>query len=360
MYKKVLAASIVAASLFLSGCGEESTSCRFNVQADLDEGNFDSAITALNGSCKDAFTASDRYFNLASAYMGKSGFGAIDVVNMVLDSSDSNDSAFSALTRSVSENKKESSLEYLAEAKTYFLLSANPDANKSSVTTAVCDVNSSDTRIDNACFYVGFAQTFQATTTVTYLTKDVDGLVDSINDNNKNETPIDMKASLDALSWATGATSLPNGSTITASAITIEGKAYKHLVVLQNGESFYRLADASAPSTESSTLVTNGYCDIDGNKSNCEGIEKADGSIIENAPVECYACPVGGDNNSTNVANLLVNALNGGTDVLSSVTDDEDIHKSIDEFVQDITGDSNAKAGDVNVTLEQVLNYLNK
>jgi len=372
MYKKMIATSMVAASLFFAGCGEDSTTCRFDVQDAIDSGNFDTAISKLDGECAAAFSASDRYFNLATAYMGKAGFGAIDVVNMVLDSGNTNNDAFSSLMRSVNGQRNDQSLALLNKAQTYFLLSADPQATAATVTPAVCDTNTTDSRIENACFYVGFNQTFQATTTITYLTNDVDTLVDAVNSGNAGvaTTPLDMQASLDALAWATGTSPLPNGSTITPSDVNISGSMYKHLIVDINDtnsvtHTFYRLADATAPSAASSTVITDGYCDADGNRTACLGIEdNTTGEIITaNLPTtySCYACPVVIDGNNTqSIAGLLVDTLNGGTDVLASVSNDADIQSSIDEFIQNITGDSNATAGDVNITIDQILNYLNK
>ncbi len=371
MYKKILATSMVAASLFFTGCGEDSASCRFDVQNDMDLGNFDAAIAKLDGACASSFSASDRNFNLATAYMGKAGFGAIDVVNMVLDSNDGNDDAFSTLTRSVSENKNDQSLELLDKAQTYFLLSIKPDANVSTLSTSMCDTNVTDSRVENACFYVGFNQTFQATTTITYLTNDVDTLVNSLNDTtNTTETPLDMKASLDALAWATGTSPLPNNSVVSATGVTIKGVNYAHLNVDINDtnnvtHTFFRLAQNMTQGVTNSTVITDGYCTSDGNKTACTGIEDPTTGEISSptaAPANiCYACPVTVDGNNTqSIAELLVDTLNGGTDVLVNVADDEDIQESIDEFIQDITGNPNATSKDVNISITDILNYLNK
>jgi len=369
MYKKVIATSMVVASLFFAGCGDDTTSCRFDVQSDLDLGRFDDAIAQLDGACADAYTPSDRYFNLATAYMGKAGFGALDVVTMVLDADTDDEDAFASLTRSVNEHKNDDSLELLAKAQTYYLQSINPDANVSTLTTDICDVNDTNqtnTRIDNACFYIGFNQTFQATATITYLTDDVDTLVASINDSSDSSTastPLDMQASLDALSWATGG----DATNVTAESVTILGNSYAHLEVTEgdNGEyTFYRLAKSATPSAENSTVITNGYCDVDGNKTVCEGIENNVTGDINTALANasgCYACPVVVDGNGTqDVAQLLVDSLNGGTDTIINVSDDEDLQESLDEFVQNITDDPNAKAGETQVTLEQILEYLNQ
>jgi len=362
MYKKILATSMVTATLLFVGCGEDSTSCRFEVQNDLDTGNFDAAISALEGACATAFTQSDRYFNLASAYMGKSGFGAIDVVSIMLDSDNGNDDAFASFTKSVGNSASDSSLAYLDTAKKYYLLSVNPDLNLTNVNIkALCDANvtSGNSRMENACFYIGFNQTFQATTTITYLTKDVDTLVESIN-NDQNNTPLDMQASLYALALATdGNYTLPNNSNITATAVTIMNSPYAHLKVNINDSSsnlhtFYRLAKNTTRDANS-TVITHGYCTSDGNRTACEGIENPDGSINDLTKA-CYACPVVTDGNNTqDIAQLLVDTLNGGTDVLGSVSDDQDIKDSIADFKEDITG-----SRDGNVTLDKILDYLNK
>jgi hypothetical protein len=361
MYKKIFATSLVAASLLLSGCGEDSTSCRFDVQNDLDTGAFDRAIEALNGECATSFNDSDRYFNLASAYMGKANFGAIDVVNLLLDVDDEADDAFASFTRSVDEYKDDTSLEYLGKAQEYFLRAINPDANVSTLTTSVCDSSSdfNDSRISNACFYIGFNQTIQATTTVTYLTNDVDSFASAL-ESDSEEVPLDMQVSVDALAWATGST-LANGSTVTASDVNISGNVYKHLELVNNGLTFYRLATANAPASDASTLITDGYCDSDGNKTVCEGIEDNATGAITDTTLACYACPVTlGDGSGQNIAELLVDTLNGGTDAIGGVTNDEDIQDGVDDFIRDIKGlDADANVSNVDVTIDDILQYLN-
>ena len=84
----------------------------------------------------------------------------------------------------------------------------------------------------------------------------------------------------------------------------------------------------------------------------------ADGDINTSNPAAatCFACPVVTDGNNTqDIAQLLVDTLNGGTDVLGSVSDDQDIKDSIADFKESITGDSNGT-----VTLQDILDYLNK
>ncbi|WP_304545975.1 hypothetical protein [Sulfurimonas microaerophilic] len=352
MYKKVISVSMLTASLLFSGCGNDETSCRIDVQQSIDEGDFTTAISKLEGECSTTFSDSDKYFYLASAYMGQSGFGVSDAVSMVVTASDSvGGNTFSAFMQSVNENKSANALPLLDKSATYFLLSIDPNA-----TIADCTNDANRTqREDNACLYVGFNQAITTATSMTYLTSDVDTLVASI-EGSTGTTPDDMKASLDAIAWATNST-LPNGSVINDFNVTINGTDYKHLEVsVVGGGTFYRLASSTSPSdTNGSTIVTSGYCDLNGSTTLCEGIENLDGSINDTT-LECYACPVDfGNGDTKDMTQLLVDALNGGTDAISGVIDDPDIQQSIDEFKTDM----NVNA-DANVTIQDILNYLNQ
>ena len=360
MYKKLLTSSALVASLLLTGCGEQDTNtdCRIDIQLAIDKSDFDGAVALLDGKCSTALEDSDKNFALATAYMGKAGFSAIDVVNSVLDSTDAGGDAFSTLALSIDSGKNDSTLTYLDMAKNYYLKSVSPDLN-----TSVCDTSSTDTRILNACFYIGFSQTIQATTTLTYLTKDVNTLVDSIN--NATTTPLDMQASTDALAWAVGISPLPNNSSINSSAIQINSQNYTHVeVTLPSGEVFYRLADSAAPSATSSTIVTDGYCDTNGDKTPCDGIENTDGSIDTTltAASSCYACPltISSTTPAPTVVDSLIKTLNAGLDVIVSTTTDGDIQNTLDTYIQDITGDPTATVQNTDLNVSQILDYLNK
>lgn len=365
MLKKVLATSSVALSLILSGCGDNSSStCRMDVQLALDNGDYTQAIDALDGSCSSAFTQSDKNYNLATAYMGKAGLSASDVLKIIIDSDNTsgsgNDNTFSTFISSFNRDKMPDATVYLQDAQNYYLKSIGGDEN--STINSLCsqaDLNSSDsTRLSSACLYLGFNQTLQTVNTITLLTGNVDALVSSL-DSNSNTAPLDMQASLDALSWATSTNTVPNNFTITPSNVTInEHNLIALSLVSPSGETFYRLAQSDVRDSKNSTILTDGYCDVNGNEDKCRGIANSDGSIdITNpAAASCYACPVDFGNNSTqNVADLLVNTLNGGTDAIANVSNDPDIMDSVNNFKTDLNVSDNA-----NVTVQDVLNYLNK
>jgi len=360
MYKNIALSSVFVISLLFSGCGESDTTCRIDVQNAIDDGQFDTAIGLLEGSCATAYSDSDLNLNLATAYMGKSGFGVSDVVDMIITSNDTTGDAFSNFLVSVDAFKQADSLPLLDRSNNYYLASI-AEANKTT-SQELCSLaelsTTTDSRRINVCLYVGFNETIKAANTITYLTGDINTLVDSIN-NGTNTTPLDLQASLDALSWAIGATPLPNGSAVTPLDVNISGRSYAHLVVTNTGGStstFYRLAKSSTPDVNNSTVVTDGYCDVNGSKDACIGMEDNITGAITNPIAGCYACPVLFDNpDSGNIAQLLVDTLNNGTDTIIAVTDDPDIQSAVTDFTLEITG-----SADGNVTVNDILNYLNQ
>ncbi|WP_457745083.1 hypothetical protein [Sulfurimonas sp.] len=360
MYKKIILALLVVISLVFSGCGDSDTTCRIDVQKALDKGNYDKVISDLNGVCSGAYTTSDLNMNLAAAYMGKSGYSVSDVADMLINSDNNGGDSFTSFLSSVDAKKTADSLPLLSTANEYFLKAiANGSIDKSTVLCSLSRINNSnDSRVTNACLYIGFNLTIQASNTITYLTGNIDTLISSINDDT-NTTPYDMRASLDALAWSMGL----NDPTITDPAITdkeitIDGNPFTHIKVdYTNHGTFYRLAK-STNNDNNTTVITDGYCDSDGNKTACAGIENSDGSIDINNPLSssCYACPVLLDKNATlGVAQLLVDTLNNGADTIAAVSNDPDISNSIDDFKEEITG-----SRDGTVTIDDIIKYLQK
>lgn len=361
--KKLLSVSAVAAIMLLGGCGNQDASCRIDVQKDIDTGNFDAAVAKLEGSCKTAYNESDRLYNLAAAYMGKAGYSVSDVIKVMVDANNNNaNNSFTTFINDINKNRRSGSLDLLAQAKSYFLRSIDPSvANVQTLFTQYCESNNSTSgsRASNACFYVGFNDVIRTSVTVSQLTKDLNTTLAAIDAGNNGQVPLDMQVSVDALAWAAGK-SVQNGSTIMPQNVTtIKGQSYRPLVITNNGETFYRLADDAAPSATSSTILTDGYCSADGNKSACTGIEKSDGSIDTTkiaAGVTCYACPISVENNSSSgkVTDLLVEALNNGTDAILNIANDPDIAQSVKDFKKEVTG-----SPDGNITVDQIINYLN-
>ena len=365
MYKKIISASLVAAAVMFSGCGNDNTTCRIDVQKAIDEGRYDSAISDLQGKCATAYTQSDLDMNLAAAYMGKSGYSVSDIADMLINSGD-NGEAFTSFLTSVDAKKTGNSLPLLSKANGYFLNAIQAGGNASAIKLCSrANLNAkNDSRLTNACLYIGFNETIKAANTITYLTGNVDTLVNSINDDS-NTTPYDMRASLDALGWAVNSSyKAASNASISASTVTFSGNhtfADVNVTYIDNGQTkvFYRLAKSINRDTNNTTVITDGYCDINGSKENCQGMEdSATGEIIH--PIAgCHACPVVMDTNNTlSVAQLLVDTINNGTDTISAVAGDDDVAQSVKDFKQEIidartNGDTNST-----ITVNDIINYL--
>lgn len=354
MKRKFFYGVSLAVALLLSGCGSDDATCRIDVQTAMDKGDFDAAISKLDVECASAFSVSDKNYNLALAYMGKAGYGVSDVLISLLDSNDNaSDDALTTFASSLTKTKQADSSTYLQTSKEHFLRTLTSDANETLANLCVGASTSDNLRLRDVCFYYGFNQIVTTVDTLSYLTGDLSSALTSINDRSGN-TPDDLQASLDALGFATGGTK----GNVTKSAITISGTNYNHLKVTVNAKTFYRLATSNAPDPTASTILTDGYCDENGSKANCEGIELSGGDIntTNHAAALCFACPVGIDTNrSTDVVSVLVDALNEGTDAIANLSDDADTQQSIDDLKADI--DTNH---DKNISTQEMLDYLNQ
>lgn len=366
MKKIVAITTSLVASLVLSGCGnsEDSTTCEFDVQSSLDKKEYSKVKELLAGECSDTFSVSDKSYTLALAYMGESGYAASDVIQMLIDAGNDDD-AFVSFTKKVDDKKESGTIVALEKAKELF---ADSIDNKASTDDILAKCNEIDqnpkasSREKNACAYLGFNRTLTTAATVSYLTNDIDSAMnaiaskdDSDNGEEKATTPLDLKASLDALEWASNE-EITNGSEITEKDITIANKAYKALTVKLEGKTFYRLAEENAPAEEASTVLTSGYCDKNANKENCNDIENTDGSI-KDTEKECYACPIiGSENETLKVSDTLVDSINDGKDAILATIDDEDVRDSIDKFIDDI---SDSDDEEKEITMEDIINYLN-
>lgn len=355
MKRKFFYGVSLAAALLLSGCGSDDATCRIDVQTAMDKGDFDGAISKLDGECASAFSVSDKNYNLALAYMGKAGYGVSDVLISLLNSNDNaSDDAFTTFASSLTKTKQADSSTYLQTSKEHFLHTLTSDANETLANLCVGASTSDNLRLRDVCFYYGFNQAVTTVDTLSYLTDDLSSALTSINNKESENTPDDLQASLDALDFATSGTK----GNVTNKPITIKGANYNHLVVTVNTKTFYRLATSNAPDPTASTILTDGYCDENGSKANCEGVELSGGDINTTnlAATECFACPVGIDTNrSTDVVSVLVDALNEGTDTIANLSDDADTKQSIDDLKADI--DTNH---DKNISTQEMLDYLNQ
>lgn len=149
MIKKTIMASLLSASVFISGCGVDNDACVVQVGLDLDSERFDAVITALedNQTCGGAFSSEEAWMNLGAAYIGTAGISIGKIVGSVgsLAADASGGSAdISTLLSTFEEASTTTGLKALSKAQTvygYLLEGVSCDAPTTAIQEASCMYN---------------------------------------------------------------------------------------------------------------------------------------------------------------------------------------------------------------------------
>ncbi len=333
MIKKILATSLVCATLIFSGCGESDAESQLEIQQMLDDGDYFGVIARLDGNAQ----TDSEYIALGAAYMGAAGLGVADLITIIADSNtDENVDAFASFANSVDEKTVNNprALEYLGKST---------DAYKEVIGDVCGDDNTTltDSQRD-ICLYTGLSESMRATVTLGYL-----GNVASLADDTSDD---ELTASTCAMQYAYDGTVPVECTKGADSDVTFveSNSTYTTFVMTVNGNSFDYLKTTFTPG---STVISNGYCPLD------SFADRNTTMTYDTKTLGYYVCPVDetGDQNLTTEA-LLVDILNGGFDsVIAGVGGtDSDLTGDIEEFRKEITGDSN---GDI--TMDDIINYIN-
>ncbi|MDH5465578.1 MAG: hypothetical protein OEW60_08075, partial [Thiovulaceae bacterium] len=109
--------TMLSVSFIISGCGADADeSCAYQVERDIDQGDYDAVIAALdnNGTCNGALSQDTAWTNLAAAYLGKAGITLSNIVGSVLDSNATDPMA--AMLESFAASASSSSLQSMNSA----------------------------------------------------------------------------------------------------------------------------------------------------------------------------------------------------------------------------------------------------
>lgn len=331
--------SVVSGLTLLSACDDQSAAedCRYYVQQDLDNGEFDAAISKLSStSCQAGYPDNEYLLDLGSAYLGSSGYTLTSILSSVLTEEGSSD-AFAEFISDISEDKNSESYTNLEMAETTFESFLGSDC------ADITDKTSTETSI---CLVQGAIGLTKAALAVDYLTDDIEQWVDGTDDT--------ISFSGCALEYTVDGggispyTCVSNGSLdVIVESVTFDnGNTYNHLQVTDSVDSEYYLQ-----STDSGGLVfSSSYCSTDFTV--CSDVNES----------SCYVCP-SEDGNEESVNDFILTALNDGLDnietIIEDVVDVEDnseIQEAIDDFKAEIgTCDTSA---DECYTMDDIINYL--
>ncbi|TEW52994.1 hypothetical protein [Psychromonas algicola] len=333
--------------LLLSACedqSEDASSCRYYIQQDLDNEDYESAIERLNSTtCQDTYPDNEYLVDLASAQLGISGYTFPNILSAALDDSEDGSDALSDFTSSIAELKNDNSIEYLDLATDNFTTYLGADCS---------ELTNKTSTEEGICLVQGVVSLTKTALALDFLSGTGDASIED------SET---LDLSVCALQHSTGAT-VDADCTIETDSVTFanpEGTVTKSYTLLtiedldNNSEYFLETAIADTDTGFYSIAFTDGFCTNDFTET-----EEVTEDIHNNplglaADQISYICPSEEDEDDS-VNDLLVTAFNDAINNIDSLTDDDDLQEAIDDFTSEIT----ATGTDGDYTLSDIIDYL--
>lgn len=342
--KKLVYGSIAAFALLLTGCGggSDSASCRFEVQQNLDKGNFDAVIAELDNpssECRAAYVGNEWKIDLGAAYMGQAGLGVSDIIGLI-GVEDGTGVTYETFINKVSAKQTDTALTSLGDAGDSYLAALG---------AATCADPLLTTSEKDLCLYIGLADTMLATTTISYLVPDIAALFDTTDITAQDAAKEEMKASMCALAFMFDGSICTDATSVVASDVIFSysdstTKTFSDITVTMAAPStgvYHRLG----LSPLNTTVVTDGYCMND----------FTNPSTTWDLALSPYACPLNQDptQEDLNISTLLVDTLNGGLDSVSgALSSDPALQADIDTYKAEIDTNSDG------ITIDEIQAYL--
>ncbi|MEA2073908.1 MAG: hypothetical protein U9O86_10015, partial [Campylobacterota bacterium] len=203
------------------------------------------------------------------------------------------------------------------------------------------------------CLYVGLSKVSQTAVAISYIADDVQVL----SDNNGSDSK--LTASTCAMQYAFDGTQNTECTFGAESNVTFDGsgKTYGDINVTVDEDTFEYLISGSV--NPRSTVLTNGICTLESFASRVDD-ENASGY---DSSATYHVCPIDETNATveTTTEEILVDALNNGTDSIGAAVSDE-VNEDIQEFKNEVLTANGRSINDDNttITMEDIIKYLNK
>ncbi|MCP5078335.1 MAG: hypothetical protein GY951_09810 [Psychromonas sp.] len=349
--------ALLPTAFLLNGCNDaESEVCRYYIQNDLDNSNFESAIKRItDASCQATYPENEYLIDLSSAYLGKSGLPLPVIMRAMIEDEDAGEEiSFDSFVSDISQSAAPSALSDLDTSRSSLSDYLNNNSCKSIETPTSAQ--------ETVCLITGFIDVLKTAMAIDALTG---GNVAAWADNENGDNPTMLRSNC-ALEYSNDhkndedfstpysecedGVSVDSSEAVTFTASDGSEKNYNYLTISYAGEPEYFLEST----THGSTIFTKKYCQID--YAVCNDIE-LDG---------CYTCPLSQDATDLSINDYLLESLNSGFDSIESVTassdEDNDIQESIDDFKLEIkpAGCSSVPEGEDCFTMDDIVDYLNK
>lgn len=357
--------ALFAVLLLLNGCNSDAQTdaCRYYVQQDLDETNYDSAIKRLdNLSCQQTYPENEFYVDLGTAYIGKSGLTLPQIISAMIkdenneDNEDNEDNKFAYFIKKITDSATDSALQNLDDSSHSF--------DRYLQETKCKNITAPTNTEKGICLLKGVVDILKTTLAVYEMSG---GKVDEWIEKSDGKNPYMLRASC-ALKYAfdhkydsefltpynkcSKGTEIDSIEFVTFTASDNTTKDYNSLAVSFQGDIDYFLESE----TQGTTIFTKNYCLID--------YQSCDNPSIDG----CFACPLEQKETDLNTQDYLLNALNSGFDNIQTlitnagVDNSDELQTSLNEFKEEIKpgGCEQVAQGEDCFTMDDILNYLNK
>lgn len=345
MIKNIL--TILLLALTLTGCYniENRTSDSNNTQTTQSNNipEYQQVINRLEGFA----STPEEYFELAEAYMQRSGLSLNEMIQNISDTTKDAQSPFLAFVGSVktSEQTQATSIEDLNKATDYHMIIIGDRCQEGADLT--------DFEKD-VCLYKGLAQTMEVANTINAMSDDVSKI--------NTQGDAKLQASSCAMQYAFNGIVEKQCSVSEVGEIRFDESdtTYDRIAVYSNGKEFEYLLHKDEKTHTRELIVTDGYCSADNFKSRQSQFTDA----------SYYPCPVttqeGKEEITTN--NNLITSLNEGTDAILAVADNyKELAQSVKDFKIEITAVKKGETSQedqtiikVEVDMQDMIEYLNE
>jgi len=343
--------TMIASLLLVAACddqSEEASSCRYYIQQDLDNQDYDSVLERLNDeTCQDTYPDDEYLVDRASAYLGKAGFTFTDILSAAIEE-DSDGDALTAFTSAIAELENDDSIEFLEKAEIDYTAYLNETCN---------NISDKTTSQEGICLVQGVLSLSKTAIALDFLSGGED-LEDS-------ET-LDFSACALYYSIAGATDNVCSDFTVTSSPVTFTvpdtgtAKDYNNVTITEmastsNYEYFLQ------ETTLNQIVFTDGFCTVDFTQTD-SATEDID-SITPTSETS-YVCPSENETDES-VNDFVVTALNDAINNIESLAetfvasddDVDDIQEAIDEFKEEILPGSSTT--DIDFTIDDIIDYLN-
>ena len=347
MLKKIVTSALLCSALLLSGCGDNEAEDVLQTEQDIDKGNYEAIIAKYD---EGVASTNEEYMALAAAYMQRAGLGLSDLMLVIADSTEDEESeAFAAFVKSTTKSSSRTALSDLSKASSYY---ANVVPN--------CSGNILSSSQEDACLYRGLVETLKAASTIGYIADDIEDFGSGGGSDAKlTSTGCAMEYALTnsfdnskcTLSSSEKNITFQSGITYSSVDFTVDGHRFEHLLRRVDGVK--------------NTVITNGFCTLESFDTRVEDL-----SGLENGTLQYHVCPItqSAQEDEMTTEALIVDSLNDGVESMRGIATD-DMQNDIDEFKCEVLGGTYQSYGESgsctinisrDVTTQDVINYLEK